>query len=104
MRGRGTFDPSLNPNAYPMTDERLYPSAVTVRINGIVAGRETLADDPADHRGILSWHYQKHDRRGGGGGAPRTLLAAGPPPHPPSAPGAPWATGGPLWGTRRPAP
>jgi len=63
MRGRGTLDPSLNPNAYPMTDERLFPSAVTVRINGVIAGRETLADDPADHRGILSWHYQKHDRR-----------------------------------------
>ncbi len=35
MRGRGTLDPSLNPNAYPMTDERLFPSAVTVRINGV---------------------------------------------------------------------
>jgi len=74
MRGRGTFDPSLNPNAYPMTDERLYPGAVTVRINGIVAGRETLADDPADHRGILSWHYQKHDRRLREAGSYGTLL------------------------------
>ena len=63
MRGRGTLDPSLNPNAYPMTDEQRFPSAVTVRVNGVVAGRAALADDPADHRGILSWHSQQHDRR-----------------------------------------
>jgi hypothetical protein len=63
MRGRGTHDPSRNPNAYPMTDEVRYPSAVTVRINGVVAGRYELADDPADHRGILSWHAQLKDRK-----------------------------------------
>ena len=63
MRGRGTLDPSLNPNAYPMTDGQRFPSAVTLRVNGVIAGRATLADDPADHRGILSWHYQMHDRR-----------------------------------------
>src|SRR5256714_9455277 len=74
MRGRGTLDPSLNPNAYPMTDERLFPSAVTVRINGVVAGRAALANDPADHRGILSWHYQKHDRRLREAGSYGTLL------------------------------
>jgi hypothetical protein len=63
MRGRGTFDPGRNPNAYPMTDETRFPSAVTVVVNGIEAGRRQLADDPADHRGILSWHYQRLDRR-----------------------------------------
>ena len=63
MRGQGTYDPSLNPNAYPMTDQRRFPSAVTVRINDVTAGRELLDDDPADHRGILSWHFQKRDRR-----------------------------------------
>jgi hypothetical protein len=63
MRGKGTFDPSRNPNAYPMTDETLFPSAVTVRVNGVLAGRQMLKDDPADHRGILSWHNQKQDRR-----------------------------------------
>jgi hypothetical protein len=63
MRGRGTLDPSRNPNAYPMTDETLFPSAVTILVNGITAGRRELRDDPADHRGILSWHYQKQDRR-----------------------------------------
>jgi hypothetical protein len=63
MRGRGTFDPGRNPNAYPMTDPVRFPSVVTVIVNGIEAGRKELTDDPADHRGILSWHYQKQDRR-----------------------------------------
>ncbi len=74
MRGRGTYDPSLNPNAYPMTDERRFPSAVTVRVNDVVAGRELLDDDPADHRGILSWHFQKRDRRLREAGSYGTLL------------------------------
>jgi hypothetical protein len=63
MRGRGTFDASLNPNSYPMTDTVCYPSAVRVRVNGITAGVCDLPDDPADHRGILSWHAQLRDRR-----------------------------------------
>jgi predicted transcriptional regulator len=63
MRGLGTLDPSRNPNAYPMTDETPFPSAVTILVNGVNAGRVELADDFADHRGILSWHYQLRDRR-----------------------------------------
>ncbi|HEY6208139.1 MAG TPA: glycoside hydrolase family 2 TIM barrel-domain containing protein, partial [Gemmatimonadales bacterium] len=74
MRGGGTYDPSLNPNAYPMTDERRFPSAVTVRVNDMIAGREMLEDDPADHRGILSWHFQKRDRRLREAGSYGTLL------------------------------
>jgi hypothetical protein len=62
MRGGGSYDPSLNPNAYPMTDEVRFPSAVTFRINGVNAGRRELADDAADHRGILAWHAQLRDR------------------------------------------
>jgi hypothetical protein len=62
MRGGGLQDPSRNRNAYPMTDEKRYPSAVTVRINGATAGQYDLSDDPADHRGILSWHSQRRDR------------------------------------------
>jgi hypothetical protein len=62
MRGKGTHDPSLNPNSYPMTDERRYVSAVRVRIGGKVVGAFDLPDDPADHRGILSWHSQKRDK------------------------------------------
>lgn len=61
MRGKGTHDPSLNPNAYPMTDEQTYPSAVRVRVGSEVVGVFELPDDPADHRGILSWHAQKRD-------------------------------------------
>jgi hypothetical protein len=63
MLGKGTHDPSRNPNAYPMTDQARFPSALTVRVNGVVAGRRELPDDPADHRGILSWHAQLKDRR-----------------------------------------
>jgi hypothetical protein len=59
MLGRGTHDPSLNPNSYPMTDATPYPSAVRVFLNGVALGLHDLPDDPADHRGILSWHAQK---------------------------------------------
>lgn len=62
MRGGGAHDPGRNPNAYPMTDEDSYPSAVRIYVNDIPAGVVDLPDDPADHRGILSWHYQPHDR------------------------------------------
>ncbi len=63
MRGKGTLDPSLNPNAYPMTDTVAYPSSVRVRVNGRAAGSVDLQDDPADHRGILSWHAQPRDHK-----------------------------------------
>jgi hypothetical protein len=63
MRGQGTHDPGANPNAYPMTDTTTYPSEVRVRVNGVSAGSFTLADDPADHRGILSWHAQLRDKK-----------------------------------------
>ena len=63
MLGEGTHDPSLNPNAYPMTDTFKSPSAVRIRVAGHSAGTFELADDPADHRGILSWHAQKKDKR-----------------------------------------
>jgi hypothetical protein len=63
MRGGGLHDPSANPNSYPMTGDRKFPSAVTVRVNGELAARVELADDPADSRGILSWHAQPHDRK-----------------------------------------
>jgi galactose mutarotase-like enzyme len=64
MRGGGFHDPSRNPNSYPMTGgEGATPfrSAALVRVNGQFAGRWELADDPADSRGILSWHAQPHD-------------------------------------------
>jgi hypothetical protein len=61
MRGGGFHDRSRNPNSYPMTSTSKFPSAVTVRVNGALAGRYELPDDPADSRGILSWHYQPRD-------------------------------------------
>ena len=61
MRGGGFHDPSRNPNSYPMTGSTPFRSAVTVRVNGQPAGRWELPDDPADSRGMLSWHAQPHD-------------------------------------------
>jgi hypothetical protein len=61
MRGKGTHDPGRNPNSYPMTDGTRHPSAVRVVVNGVPAGVFDLRDDPADHRGLLSWHAQKRD-------------------------------------------
>lgn len=63
MRGGGFHDRSRNPNSYPMTSETKFPSAVTVRVNGHLGGRWELDDDPADSRGILSWHSQPRDGR-----------------------------------------
>jgi hypothetical protein len=63
MRGGGFHDRSRNPNSYPMTSESKFPSAVTVHVNGRLAGRRELEDDPADSRGILSWHAQPRDGR-----------------------------------------
>lgn len=59
----GQVEPSKNPNAYPMTDETKFPSMVTVLINGQKAGSLVLPDDPADHRGVLSWHHQLKDKK-----------------------------------------
>lgn len=61
MRGHGTFDPSRNPNSYPMTDNYKYPSMVKVKVNDQVVDLFFLEDDPADHRGVLSWFSQLQD-------------------------------------------
>jgi hypothetical protein len=55
--------PSGNPNSYPMTDEKKFPSKVVISIDGTAALTTTLPDDPADHRGVLSWHHQLKDRK-----------------------------------------
>ncbi len=44
-----------------MTDESRFPGRVRIRVNGHAIETVDLADDPADHRGILSWHAQKED-------------------------------------------
>ena len=55
--------PHKNPNAYPMTDEAKTPSVISVFINGTKAKTVTLEDDPADHRGVLSWNSQLKDKK-----------------------------------------
>ena len=46
-----------------MTDEKHYPSNVVITINGETALTVKLPDDPADHRGVLSWHHQLQDKK-----------------------------------------
>ena len=55
--------PHKNPNAYPMTDETKTPSVISVSINGVKVKTVTLEDDPADHRGVLSWNSQLKDKK-----------------------------------------
>ncbi|MBI1343335.1 MAG: glycoside hydrolase family 2 [Terrimonas sp.] len=55
--------PHKNPNAYPMTDEMTAPSTITVSVNGKKIKTVVLPDDPADHRGVLSWHSQLQDKK-----------------------------------------
>ncbi|CAN5371625.1 hypothetical protein BH10BAC4_BH10BAC4_03740 [soil metagenome] len=55
--------PSQSPNSYPMTDETTFPSAVSVKVNGVFVQKVELPDDPGDHRGVLSWHYQPKVRK-----------------------------------------
>jgi hypothetical protein len=62
MTGKGTNDPSLNPNSYPMTDQKKFSGMVKIFVNNTCLGSFNLEDDPADHRGILSWNSQKHDK------------------------------------------
>jgi hypothetical protein len=63
MLGKGSNDPGMNPNSYPMTDTYKHPSMVSIRVNGVSAGSFYLEDDPADHRGILSWFSQPANHR-----------------------------------------
>ncbi|MFC6229238.1 glycoside hydrolase family 2 protein [Paenibacillus allorhizosphaerae] len=47
-----------NPNMYYMTDEERHESRIEVSIDGEPVELFLLPDDPADSRGVLSWHYQ----------------------------------------------
>lgn len=62
MRGGGTFDPCKGPNAYAMTDLKTHPSLVSISINNVACGSIYLPDDPADHRGVLSWASQLRNK------------------------------------------
>jgi hypothetical protein len=56
-------NPGMNINSYFMTDERKHPTTVEVIVDGIMVDRLNIEDDPADSRGVLSWHYQTADNR-----------------------------------------
>ena len=61
MLGGGFADRSKNPNSYPMTCDVKWTGVVKVIVNGTLVKTVDLPDDPADHRGILSWFAQPHD-------------------------------------------
>ncbi len=46
-----------------MTDETTFTSIINVFINSKKIKSVTLPDDPADHRGVLSWHSQLMDKK-----------------------------------------
>ncbi len=56
-------DPGRSPNSYPMTDRIKHSSEVSISLNDSESWKVALEDDPADHRGLLSWLSQKvYDR------------------------------------------
>ena len=61
MLGGGNYYRSKNPNSYPQTSDEKFPSNLKVYIGGKLVKEMTLPDDPADHRGILSWLSQPQD-------------------------------------------
>ena len=69
MLGKGTFDHCKSQNSYAMTDLVLWPSKLEVSVNGKVLSVIDLPDDPADHRGILSWGSQPPVRKMSEGGS-----------------------------------
>ena len=59
MLGGGTTSRSKKPNSYPQTCAAdRHPATVKVYVDGVLAATQVLPDDPADHRGILSWLAQ----------------------------------------------
>lgn len=63
MRGGGANERSQNSNSYPMTSDTKFPSQLRILVNGESLGSFILPNDPADHRGILSWFSQMEDHR-----------------------------------------
>lgn len=57
VSNKGTI-PGYGKNSYPQTDQKTFSSTVTISINGRKLHETVLPDDPADHRGILSWVNQ----------------------------------------------
>ena len=55
---KGTL-PGYGKNSYPQTDAKRYGSILKINANGERIKEVELIDDPADHRGILSWMNQE---------------------------------------------
>jgi hypothetical protein len=51
--------PGYGKNSYPQTDQKTYSTTVLISINGKKSSEAILPDDPADHRGLLSWMNQE---------------------------------------------
>jgi len=54
----GSRDPSYRYNSYAMTDPTKHSTEVTITLNGKDPSTVNIEDDPADHRGLLSWINQ----------------------------------------------
>lgn len=63
MLGGGTALRSKSPNSYPQTSFEKFAATLSVYVNDELFCTQVLPDDPADHRGILSWLSQPHDGR-----------------------------------------
>jgi len=51
--------PGYGKNSYPQTDEKTFASTVLITANEQKIAEAELPDDPADHRGLLSWMNQE---------------------------------------------
>jgi hypothetical protein len=58
VSNKGTT-PGYGKNSYPQTDQKPYSSMVVIYVNGKKSSETILPDDPADHRGLLSWMNQE---------------------------------------------
>lgn len=55
---KGTI-PGYGQNSFPQTDQKLHGALVKITANESKIAEIELSDDPADHRGILSWMNQE---------------------------------------------
>jgi len=62
MRGY-RVDRGENPNSYFQTDEVLCPETIQLSVGEVFTKEIIAADNPADSRGCLSWHYQAQTRK-----------------------------------------
>lgn len=56
-------DCSAHPCSYPQTGYKPLPTSVIVKVDGTQCAELKIDDDPADHRGVLSWQAQGRNLR-----------------------------------------